>query len=110
MFANASVNFLTDQQHFSLNKNRIWGSKTRSSFNFYSKTCAVSFFYGFSGRGRGAEMKIDLNSPWFGDNSPSSVLLSRALFSHSNLFFGGVSSKRIFAQFSRGKKLTVRIY
>ena len=50
MFANASVNFLTDQQHCSLKKNGIWGSKTRSSFNFHGKTCAFSFFYGVKGR------------------------------------------------------------
>ena len=36
------------------------------------------FFYGVSGRGRGTDIKRDVNSPWFGDNSPNSVLLSRA--------------------------------
>ena len=49
MFANASVNFLTDQQHCSLKKNGIWESKTRSSFDFYTETCAVSFFMASKG-------------------------------------------------------------
>ena len=64
MFANASVNFLTDQQHFSLNKNQIWGSKTRSSLNFYSKTYADVHGASVFQDCQKYFLKTDLDSAW----------------------------------------------